>query len=862
MAAVAQFDHEHAFQEALDLHKAGRLEEAQALYREIVAALPDHFDALHMLGVIDQQRGDSVSALARIDAALKLKPQSAEAHNNRGVVLKAGGRFEEALASYERALALNPNYGDALNNRGSVLAELQRPGESLASIENAIALKPSSAEAFYNRGSALLELNRREEALTSFGNAIALKPDYADAFKGRATALSELKRLDEALASYESALALAPDFSEARYGGAIVKLLKGDYREGWQGYEARPTARHWPSDQPAVAAPYWSGEDVRGKRMLVFFEQGLGDIIQFARYVPLLAARGAKVTFLLPPKMIRLLKVLERLRQGANPVPSQKPKLLAGVPLLDKGTARRGGGGSQGSVSVVAALPMGGGFDLQCALLSLPLHFGTELHTIPHGVPYLKAERERVERWSKRIGRGGYKIGIAWQGRADVKFDRGRSPALSEFIPLARVPGVRLISLQKNDGVEQLARLPAGVSVETLGEEFDGGDDALVDTAAAMESLDLIVSSDTSIAHLAGALARPCWVALKYVPDWRWLLEREDSPWYPTLSLVRQDRPDDWKSVFSRMEHELKSRLGGVEPAQTAGRVEEKLQDATAGSVVFENAYLRVKRCKHGTMMYFANDDYIGRSFDLYGEFSEGETALFNQILKPGMTVIDAGANIGAHTVYFANAVGARGRVFAFEPQRVLHQILCGNVALNMHANVVTVQAALGAAPGRIVVPRIDYAKGGNFGGVALAPTESGETVNLHTLDAYGLKSCHFIKIDVEGMEQAVLEGARKTLATHQPMLYIENDREDKSPALIQWLFENGYRLYWHLPYLFNPNNHFGEQNNVFGDLLSINMLAVPKSKDIEVKQLREVLSPAADWRDALTPLSSQGPQR
>jgi FkbM family methyltransferase len=264
---------------------------------------------------------------------------------------------------------------------------------------------------------------------------------------------------------------------------------------------------------------------------------------------------------------------------------------------------------------------------------------------------------------------------------------------------------------------------------------------------------------------------------------------------------------------------------------------------------LLDNSNLRLKTCKHGVMMFHANDRYIGRSLDMYGEFSELEIALFKQFVRPGMTIIDVGANIGAHTIYFAGAVGPTGRVIAFEPQRVLYQMLCGNVALNLHNNVVAVHSGLGAISGNIRVPLIDYSRGGNFGGVELGQSENGERVPLQRLDSCGLKSCHFIKIDVEGMEKAVLEGSKSILDEHQPVLYVENDRGEKSAELIEWLLTNGYRLYWHLPRLFNPENYFGETENVFGDTMSINMLCIPRSKAIVAEKFREITSPQDSWR-------------
>ena len=291
------------------------------------------------------------------------------------------------------------------------------------------------------------------------------------------------------------------------------RLLVGRYKEGWADYEWR-----WEAKTVRVRAQYqsshWQGEDLSGRHLLVFSEQGLGDVIQFARYLPLLAQRKCEVTFLAPPKLIRLLRII-------NP-----------------------------AVEIVDALKdVRGNIDFQVALMSLPYRFKIELSSIPNKVPYLKAEPELQARWKARIGAHGFKIGIAWQGNPRGKIDEGRSIPLERFVPLSRIPGVRLISLQKHVGLDQLAALPKDIKIETLDDAFDNGPDAFIDTAAVMNSLDLIITSDTSIAHLAGALARPTWVALKHVADWRWLRDREDSPWYPTLRLFRQLQRDDWISL-------------------------------------------------------------------------------------------------------------------------------------------------------------------------------------------------------------------------------------------------------------------------------------------------------------------------
>jgi len=265
---------------------------------------------------------------------------------------------------------------------------------------------------------------------------------------------------------------------------------------------------------------------------------------------------------------------------------------------------------------------------------------------------------------------------------------------------------------------------------------------------------------------------------------------------------------------------------------------------------LLENGDLRVRRCRHGFMLYSLKDVYIGRSFELYGEYCEQEAALYRQLLRPGQTVVDGGANIGSHTVVFAGAVGPEGLVHAFEPQRVIHQMLCANLALNGLANVHAHHAAVGAAPGQIAVPAVDYGKASNFGGVSLVDGASegnvAEEVPVMTVDALSLERCHLIKIDVQGMEAEVLAGAAATIARCRPALYVENDLKEKSRALIAALFDLGYRLHWHIPRLFNQENFFGQAKNVFGNVVNINMLCLPKD-DARRVGLKEITS-VDDW--------------
>lgn len=506
------------------LLRQGRLAAAARVYGAILQRHPDHFDALHFLGVIAVRNGQVQRGVELISRAIDLDGNIAEAHGNLGDALRRLGRHEDAVASYDCAIALRTDLAQVYCNRGNALTDLERPEEALASYDRAIALKPDYAHAYSNRGVALQDLQRLEEALLCYDKAIALNPVYVKAYSNRGVVLRDLNRPKDALASYDRAIALRPDDVEANWNRSLCLLLTGDFERGWQAYEWRKkqkghsAARNYPQ-------PLWSGtQDLAGKTLFLYWEQGLGDTIQFCRYARLAEARGAKVVLSVQGPLRRLLSRLSPTIQilGAREDPAE--------------------------------------FDYHAPLLSLPLTFGTTLRDIPADIPYLSAEPDRIDHWRDRLGADGFKIGICWQGRVG-RVDVGRSFAVTEFYDIAAIPGVRLISLQKGEGAKQLESLPEGMPIETLGAEFDAGPQAFLDTAAVMAHMDLIITSDTSVAHLAGALGRPAWVALKHVPDWRWLLEGSGCPWYPTMRLFRQRTRGDWKSVFREIEKEVSVSL-------------------------------------------------------------------------------------------------------------------------------------------------------------------------------------------------------------------------------------------------------------------------------------------------------------
>jgi tetratricopeptide (TPR) repeat protein len=528
--AVAAYDRAIAlnpnYAEALNnrghalLHLA-RFEEALACFDRALAIRPGYPEALNNRGRTLQALRRFEEALVCYDGVVAINPQAADAAYNRGIALHELGRFDEAVASYDRALAIQPDFAEALNNRGFSLHEMRRFDQALPCYDRALAVKPDFAEAVMNRGRALAELGRDQEALADYDRALAIRSDYPQAAYNRGLMLHELGRFDEALADYDRALVLAPDFADAGFNRACTRLITGRFDDGWMDYEYRHRVKGPKSPAPPRPAPIWNREPLHDRSIVVYWEQGHGDIIQFVRYLPLLDQRGARVTFLCPKNLSRLLR---RLRATIEVTPTCEYSRV---------------------------------FDFQCPLLSLPQKFKTGAATIPSQVPYLAAEPELVARWRERIGSGGFRVGICWQGNPSAPAEKGRSAPLAHFQPLAQVADVRLISVQRINGLDQLERLPQGMPVETFDADF-APDDAFVDVAAMMMSLDLVVTSDTAIAHLAGALGRPTWVALKHVPDWRWLLDREDCPWYPQMRLFRQPERGNWDAVFARIADELR----------------------------------------------------------------------------------------------------------------------------------------------------------------------------------------------------------------------------------------------------------------------------------------------------------------
>lgn len=574
--------------QALALHQQGQLTQAQTKYEEVLAVQPRHFDALNLLGVIALQRGNPATALELLDSAIEIDPNNAAVHFNRGAVLQQLNRPEESLASYDQAIAIKPNYAESFCNRGLVLAQLKRWDAALASYDRAVAIKPDFAQAHFNRGIVLKELGRWDEALAGYEQAVSLEPGFAEGYCNRGLVLAQLDRWDAALASYDQAIAIKPQFTEAHFNRGLVLskldqadaalasfdraialkadfaevyynrglvlahvmqvdaaltsyeraiairpgyaeahqnrswmlLLSGDLARGWIDYEWR-----WKDANGAdikhkrdLRRPLWLGDaSIAGKTILLHAEQGLGDTLQFCRYARRVAELGARVILEVPPPLAPLLENLE----GVSTLVRQ------GSPLPD--------------------------FDFQCPLLSLPLAFNTTLASIPVSAGYLSADPVKAAQWRGALGeKRAVRVGLAWSGSTLHKNDHNRSIPLAQI--LKHLPaGFEYVSLQKDLRDIDRRVLESNPNIVNFADAVND----FSHTAALCACLDVVISVDTSVAHLGGALGKRTWILLPYHADWRWLTDRDDSPWYPSVKLYRQTDIGDWIGVLKRVHADL-----------------------------------------------------------------------------------------------------------------------------------------------------------------------------------------------------------------------------------------------------------------------------------------------------------------
>jgi tetratricopeptide (TPR) repeat protein len=529
-------------QQGLFHHRQGDIAQAMERYVEVLRNDPKNADALYYIAVVACQDGQFKEGADLARRAIAVGPPQARMHNLLGQALYRQGERLEAIKNYDQAIALDDKLADAHGNRANVLADAGFPDEALKSFDRALALNPMSATDWLNRGALLQSLGRHAEALASFDKAIVCGPNVPEAHVNRGNALKDLghfdaaggnpgsPRFDEAAAAYSKAITIDPTLDPAYLGRGLLNMLRGDWAAGFTDYEHREKV-----GEPTFAAlpqPRWDGQARPGERVVLVSEQGLGDTIQFCRFASLLAARGLDVTILTSKAMAPLLSTLAGVTIATDAEAlTQDQRPLHWLPLL-----------------------------------SLPGVLGIRPDSVPAAVPYLAAAPERVQAWRARLG-SGFKIGINWgPGHSNYNSFAKRDIPLAAFAPLATLPGVQLVSLQKGPAVTQATEVPFSDRIITLNADPAADADFFLDTAAVMMSLDLVVTCDTSVTHLAGALARPVFTALPVVGDWRWLIGREDSPWYPTLRLFRQDAGGRWEPVFECIAEAVRALTSSGKP--------------------------------------------------------------------------------------------------------------------------------------------------------------------------------------------------------------------------------------------------------------------------------------------------------
>ncbi|XGV94611.1 MAG: tetratricopeptide repeat protein [Leptolyngbya sp. BL-A-14] len=524
-------------------HQAGRLAQAEQLYRQILQQQPQQVDTLNLMGVIACQQGKLDEGIALYRQALTLHPGYVSARENLSVALWKQGKqlIEEAIASYSQIITFQPENVQAYHNLGVILIEQGKLDEALSYYLQALSVQPNDATILNTMGTILQQQGKATTAITYHRRALAIRPDYPEALNSLGTALQDQGQAEEAMACFNRALALDPNDASAHYNRSLLLLTEGNYQEGFPEYEWRFKTREFPPCP--FRQPVWDGSDLKGRTLLLHAEQGLGDTIQFIRYAPIVAQKGGRIVLTCHQPLMRLLST---------------------VPGID------------------AFIPLGypaPHFDVYAPLMSLPNILGTTLESIPATVPYLMPPPDSSINLTpaglnKQVKEPGQdtthlKVGLVWSGGHLYKKNQSRSCPLKHFAPLLQRSDIAYYSLQKGIAQTALSELGWDAQVQDLSPQLTD----LAVTAAAIAQLDLVITVDTSIAHLAGALGKPVWVLLTYLPDWRWMLHREDTPWYPTMRLFRQTEPDDWQGVLDRVSQALlhyRSSTSVVSPSSVA----------------------------------------------------------------------------------------------------------------------------------------------------------------------------------------------------------------------------------------------------------------------------------------------------
>jgi len=709
-------------------------------------------------------------------------------HFGRAITLRALKRPAASRQAFERVLELKQDDPHAISNLVACDVELGHLDRAERYARHGVELDPASSSAVVDLAIVLCEQQNYSDAVAAFERADELgfaSADARDESVNYAICLLRAGKARQAIAMMENKLRQHPSSAlHAHY--ALALLISGRMREGWDQYEFRWLQEPLLSWRPKLAKPVWAGQDLRGKTILLRAEQGYGDFIQFVRYAPYVKALGATV----------LLEVREELRELART--------------------------ASGIDRIVRSDEPHPAFDYYINLLSLPRVFGTDLGSIPAAVPYLAADSGCAARWAEHVrDDGALNVGIVWAGSPTHLGDRFRSLSLRDLAPLREVKGVRFHSLQKGPAAAELVTDRGGEAIAELGSKLV----TFADTAALVDRLDLLISVDTSVVHLAGALAKPVWTLVAIPGDWRWLEEREDSPWYPTMRLFRQREPSAWDDVIARLkvalEEEVSERHVRGGPARRSVETSSALSPGRPREQPMQPTDLcRVAETRAGIMMYVPLDTETARSIELYGEYAYVEFDALARIVEPGMVALEAGAGIGVHSVPLAARLGSVGHVFLYERDAFLRQALHENLKGNRIANTTVMRRSLAGSA--------RHADAASPAGSFAAATSGDGPTDHETIDDLRLERLELIKINRSVDADVVLAGATVTLERLRPRLFIALAEEAALSQLVSKLRRARYRCWRAETPMFNAANFNGADTDIFAGRTSLALIALP----------------------------------
>jgi tetratricopeptide (TPR) repeat protein len=774
---------------ACTLFSWGRQWEARRILEALKEAGFGHEGMPALMGWTYLATADPARAERHLREAVVASPENWEAHFGLGVCLRARDAGA-ALAEFERALDLAKDNVHCLVNMSACALDLKDAVLAERYARRAVKTSPANSSAWINLGLGLLLQDRLEQSLEAFESGEDLRnreahPEDSDLHCG--IPLRLLGRTDEAIAYYENHLARCPSMAASGHY-ALALLTKGRLRDGWSQYESRWLQEPLKSRRARSDRPAWRGQDLRGKILLLRCEQGAGDTIQFIRYAPSVKALGATVWLELRSGIGMLASVfpgIDKLYRPGDPIPD---------------------------------------FDFHADLMSLPGVFGTTLESIPSDVPYLQAPEHARTLWRARLGNASQlRIGLVWAGDPRHLRDHQRSIPLATFAPLVRTEGARWFSLQKGIAAETLDSNPFATAVVDIGSELHD----YIDTAAVIEQLDLVVTVDTSVAHLAGALGRPAWVLLPFAADWRWMENREDSPWYPSLRLFRQRRPDDWPEVLDRVQaalgrcvldrRELSTHDAPV-AAESGMRRAPEMHDPQQSQDV--RGIPKVCRMRAATVQYIEDMDEAATSVAYYGEYLQTQIDVLSRLVAPGSLVVEIGAGIGIHTLALGAMVGPGGHVLAFENSPVLRRILRQNLAANSIHSVDVINGALtGEQPIAITGMPID------------SPALDPET-GAFSIDDLRLQEVTLLKITDPRLVWPVLGEATTMLRSRRPILFLAQGPGRPADAQLGPILDLGYQCWRIESSLFNRANFNRREDDIFLGRTGVAIVALPEEVD------------------------------